>query len=110
MTTISNIPAALEWRVYRGDTARLTVVIKDEAGNDVDLTGYTFVSSIKNQPTDAVIAQDINITATDNILNLEIADTTSLAKVSYFDVQSTYDGTIWTILKGNIYCEQDVTE
>lgn len=110
MTTISNIPAALEWRVYKGDTARLTVVIKDENGNDVDLDGYTFTSSIKNQPTDAESAQDINVTATDNVLALEIADTTQLAKVTYFDVQSINDGTIWTILKGNIYCEQDVTE
>lgn len=110
MTTISNIPAALEWRVYKGDTAKLTVVIKDENNNDVDLTGYTFTSSIKNQPTDADSAQDIIVTTVDNILSLEIPDTSILAKVSYFDVQSENDGVIWTILKGNIYSEQDVTE
>lgn len=110
MTTISNIPAALEWRVYKGDTAKLTVVIKDENNNDVDLTGYTFTSSIKNQPTDGVSAQDISVTTSGNILSLEIPDTSALAKVSYFDVQSENDGVIWTILKGNIYSEQDVTE
>lgn len=109
MSTISNIPASLEWRVYKGDTANITIVIQDENGTDVDLTGYTFTGEIKAQPEDATFAQELDIIANGNVLSITIPSTSILPKVSYFDIQSVKDGTVWTIIKGSIYAEKDVT-
>lgn len=110
MTTISNIPAALEWRVYKGDTAKLTMVIEDEEGKEVDLSDYTFTGAIKIQPSDAEPEQELLLSANANILGIEIPNTQTLSRVNYFDIQSEKDGIIWTILKGTIIAEQDVTE
>jgi hypothetical protein len=110
MTTISNIPAALEWRVYKGDTAKLTMVIEDEEGKEVDLSDYTFTGDIKIQPSDTEPEQELLLVTNANILGIEIPDTQTLSRINYFDIQSEKDGIIWTILKGTIIAEQDVTE
>lgn len=110
MTTLSNIPAALNWKIYKGDTAKLTIIVQDANGADVDLTGYFFTGQIKAQPDDAVALQELNIDSNLTLLSIEIPDTNGLPKISYFDIQSFYEGTTWTILKGTISVEQDVTD
>ena len=109
MTTISNIPAALNWKIYKGDTAKLTIIMQDELGNDINLDGYTFTGQIKAQPDDTVAIQELAIVAGTTVLSIDILDTETLPKISYFDVQSINNGVIWTVLKGTINVEQDVT-
>jgi len=109
MTTLSNIPAALNWKIYKGDTAKLTILMQDELGNDVNLDDYTFTGKVKAQPDDTLAIQDLAIVAGSTILSIEILDTETLPKISYFDIQSVKDGVTWTILKGTINVEQDVT-
>lgn len=109
MSLISNIPAALEWRVYKGDTATLTIAMLDENDNDLDLTGYTFAGELRINPEDENPDRSLTITVQENILTIQIPDTDTLPKTSYYDIQSNNDGTITTILKGMIISEMDVT-
>jgi hypothetical protein len=109
MTTISNVPASINWKIYKGDTARLTIIMQNDNGTELDITNYTFTGEIKAQAEDAIALQQLNISSTSSLLSIEIADTESLPKISYFDIQSIYEGTTWTILKGTISVEQDVT-
>jgi len=109
MTTISNIPASINWKIYKGDTAKLTIFMQDENGVDIDLTGYEFTGVIKTNQDDSVPLQGLAIASNAALLSLTIQDTEVLPKISYFDVQSVKDEVIWTIIKGTISVEQDVT-
>lgn len=110
MDIISNVPATLEWRIYTGDTAIITIIVQDDAGNNVSLDGYTFVGQVREEPTSPDIIQSLDISVSDSVLTVDISDTTILPRISYFDIQATKpDLTITTILKGYIYTEDDVT-
>lgn len=109
MNTISNIPADIEWRVYKGDTAVLSVAVKDDSCKDYDLTDYTVSGMIKADPTDEEELQTLTVTISNNIIQINIDDTATLPKSSYFDIQLVKDTTIWTILKGMIITENDIT-
>lgn len=111
MDVISNIPATLEWRVYKGDTARFSILLEDDKGVAIDTTGYNFAGQIKTEPGVIDALQDLLITVSDNLLTVDITDSQSLPRMSYFDIQVTKeDLSVLTILKGYIYSEDDVTE
>lgn len=109
MSLVSNIPAGLEWRVYKGDTATLTIAILDEDDQPVDLTGITFDGELRITPEDASANRSLAITVVDNVLTVEIPNTETLPRTSYYDIQSNNDGVIQTIIKGMIITEMDVT-
>jgi hypothetical protein len=79
MNLIDQLPPSIEWRIYSGDTARLTVIIRDADDQLVDLTDYTFDTTIL--PSNTVF--DIQSTSPDGVVN--------------------------TILRGTIVRELDVT-
>lgn len=110
MDVISNVPASLEWHVYKGDTSRFSILLEDDNGVAIDTTDYTFAGQIKTEPGIETVLQDLSITVTDNLLTVEIEDSSTLPRMSYFDIQSTKDLNVSTILKGYIYSEDDVTE
>lgn len=109
MSLVSNIPAALEWRVYKGDTATLSIAVLDEKNDPVDLTGITFDGELRISPEDASADRSLAITVVDNVLTVQIPDTDTLPRTSYYDIQSNNDGVIQTIIKGMIISETDVT-
>lgn len=110
MDIISNVPATLEWRIYKGDTANMTIIVEDDKGNDIDVTDYDFLGQIRQDPADAVALQDLAVTGAGNVIAIEIEDTSTLPRMSYFDIQVTKpDTTISTILKGYIYTEDDIS-
>jgi hypothetical protein len=111
MNLIDQLPPSIEWRIYSGDTARLTVIIRDADDQLVDLSDYTFESHIKfneNQPDPEEI---ISLVAnSEGMLTVEIPSTASLPTNTVFDIQSTSpDDVVNTILRGTIIKEQDVT-
>lgn len=109
MNTVDSVPAFLEWNVYKGDTARLNIILRDESNDLMDLTDYTFAGQVRATPKDTEILQEITITKSESVITLLLEDTANLPRKSYFDIQSTKDGNIQTILKGNINGEDDVT-
>lgn len=111
MNTVESIPAFLDWNVYKGDTARLNIILRDESNEQMDLSNYEFAGQVKASPKDNVPLQEITILKSDSVITLLIEDTSTLPRKSYFDIQSTNidSGDIQTILKGNINAEDDVT-
>jgi len=110
MNTIDSVPANLDWNVYRGDTARLNIILRDESNELMDLTDYEFEGQVKASPKDVQSLQEITITKSDSVITLIIPDTSNLPRKSYFDIQGTHsNGDIQTILKGNVNVEDDVT-
>lgn len=103
-------PPTIEWRVYRNDTTNLTVVLTDEKGEALDLTDWNFQSKVRELPTSSTVITTMTITKDDNTLDLEL-DTEDLTLVSYFDIQgtNTVNGKIATILRGQIFVEEDIT-
>jgi hypothetical protein len=111
MNTISNVPGSIEWLVYKGDTASLTIIMKDQDGKDLDISGLSFTGQIKLQPEDEEEEQTLTIATNENVITVVIPDTSILSKMSYFDIHSTNNVTdeVMTILKGRISAEMDVT-
>lgn len=110
MDIISNIPATLEWRVYKGDTATMTMVVQDDNGTDIDVSGYTLIGQIRQDPSDAEATQDLTVTSNGNIIEVTIPETDTLPRMAYFDIQATKeDLTVVTLLKGYIYSEDDIS-
>lgn len=110
MDIISNVPATLEWRVYKGDTANMTILVKDDQGVDIDLDAYEIIGQIRQDPADETELQDLSITTSGNVISITISDTSTLPRMSYFDIQTTKpDTTVATLIKGYIYSEDDVS-
>ena len=110
MNTIDSVPASLDWNVYRGDTARINIILRDESNELMDLTDYEFEGQVKASPKDVQSLQEITITKSESAVTLLIPDTSNLPRKAYFDIQSTHStGDVQTILKGNINVEDDVT-
>jgi len=110
MNTVESVPAFLEWNVYKGDTARLNIILRDESNKEMDLSDYEFAGQVKASPKDNDSLQEITIVKSDSVITLTLDDTSTLPRKSYFDIQSTHaSGDIQTILKGNINAEDDVT-
>lgn len=112
MSLIDQIPSTVEWRIYSGDTATITLIVTDKDDNYIDFTDYTVTSQIREHANQA--AADFNITTTANssgVISLTIPDTSLLAEVQYFDVQTVHNSTnvVNTLIKGTIIKEQDVT-
>jgi hypothetical protein len=111
MNLIDQLPPSIEWRIYSGDTARLTVIIRDADDQLVDLTDYEFESHIKLVENQGDPEEVISVVANGGgMLTVEIPDTTILPNNTVFDIQSTSpDGVVNTILRGTIAKELDVT-
>lgn len=103
-------PATIEWRIYRNDTTTLTVVLTDYEGKALDLTDWQFASVVREFPKDEEAIQALSIIKNGNTLTLGL-DNVNLPEISYFDIQGTNTVTdkVSTILRGQIFVEEDVT-
>ena len=110
METLNLQPPDLEWRVYRNDNAVMTLVLVD--GNDaaIDLTDWDFEGLVKEYPSDETEISELEIVKNENVLTIAL-DTSDLTLVSYFDIQGTNSttSTVSTVIRGQIFVEEDVT-
>jgi hypothetical protein len=112
MAIIDAIPGTLEWRVYKGDTATLTLIVRDADDAPIDLSGWSFIAQAKLYQEDEL--PEIYMPATANesgIIAISIELTSQLPEMLYFDVQGTNNetGVVKTFVKGIIVAEQDVS-
>lgn len=129
MQTLNNVPTEIEWRVYRGDNAKLTIQLKDAEGNIPTPDGVFCVA--RRYPTDPEILAMMNVwfgstapqegsqgDASTGIVTVEIPwtqlinqtqDPFAWGKQFYFDVQLWFQGTQTTILKVKVDVESDVS-
>jgi len=129
MQTLNNVPTEIEWRVYRGDTSRLTIQLKDDEGKTVtDAQGmFCLARKFPNDPevlgflsswfgtTPPAPNSGSQGDATTGIITVEIPwynseDPFYWGKQFYFDVQLNFAdiGTV-TILKVKVDVESDVS-
>jgi len=129
MQTLNNVPTEIEWRVYRGDTSRLTIQLKDDEGKTVtDAQGiFCLARKFPNDPeilgflsswfgtTPPAPNSGSQGDATTGIITVEIPwynseDPFFWGKQFYFDVQLNFAdiGTV-TILKVKVDVESDVS-
>lgn len=133
MQTLNNVPTEIEWRVYRGDTSKLTIQLKDDEGKTVTNAQGIFCLA-RRYPNDPEILAFMNSyfgttpppqgatnqgDATTGIITVEIPwgqliqqdlDPFAWGKQFYFDVQVYFQdsGTV-TILKVKVDVESDVS-
>jgi hypothetical protein len=132
MQTLNNVPTEIEWRVYRGDTSKLTIQLKDDEGNTVpNADGILCVA--RRYPTDPEILAMMQVyfgttpppfgatnqgDSSTGIITVEIPwnqlisqqqDPFAWGKQFYFDVHVYFDSVNVTILKVKVDIESDVS-
>ncbi len=110
METLNLQPPTIEWRVYRNDNANMTLVLVDSNDAPIDLTDWTFEGKVREFPADATELSDLQIIKNENTLTIAL-DTSDLTLISYFDIQGTNSttSTVSTVIRGQIFVEEDVT-
>lgn len=129
MQTLNNVPTEIEWRVYRGDTSKLTIQLKDDEGKTVTNAQNIFCLARKF-PTDPEVLGFLSSyfgttpppqgsnsqgDATTGIITVEIPwnenqDPFFWGKQFYFDLQVNFPDTgSVTIVKVKVDVESDVT-
>lgn len=53
--------------IYQGDDFSLSLIIKDNEGNVVDVTGYSYLCQIRRKTTASTTLAELDVTATDAI-------------------------------------------
>lgn len=103
-------PPTVEWRVYRNDSAAMTVLLADTDGNALDLDDWTFEGDVREYPLDANPIETLSIVKNENVLTIAV-DTTDLTSICFFDIQGTnaVNNKVSTVLRGQIFVEEDVT-
>lgn len=129
MQTLNNVPTEIEWRVYRGDTSKLTIQLKDDEGKTVTNAQNIFCLARKfpNDPevlgflssyfgtTPPAQGSNSQGDATTGVITVEIPwgqneDPFYWGKQFYFDVQVNFPNTgSVTILKVKVDVESDVS-
>jgi len=110
MQVLNSQPPSMDWYVYRNDSSNLTVILRNEKNEAMDLTNWEFSGAVRETPKDENVITNLDITLNTDTLSIKL-DTENLNKINYFDIQATNDAEnkVTTILKGIIYVEEDVT-
>ena len=107
-------PLKIDLSVYRGDTGRFRITVRDPQGNPIDISGGQFDADIRMKATDPdPIAQfDIQAVAGDVAsLDVVLDETNSdlLVNNCVYDVEMRIDPDVTTLVYGTITVTQDVS-
>lgn len=108
---ITNTPQTLKWKVYRGDTSQFSMAALDSEQNPLDPTGWSFLGQIRKTVDSTLLATLGTAPGVGVVtITLNAADALKLFPSNVFDVQATKpDGTVWTMVQGQIVVEGDVS-
>lgn len=109
---VSNVPQAVKWRIYRGDTASFSILVNDEDGLPQDMTDWEFVAEVKESPTDDVALTSLTVVGGIGVATVTLppANALLLQDANVYDIQATKpNGEVWTLLRGSIVVEGDVS-
>jgi hypothetical protein len=110
-------PAFVQWKVVRGDTAKIRIEFYETDGETLyNITGWTFLSSaydLKNGGFDALTVTAgtgyVDITAPASLTKTWGTGQTSIVTELSFDLQVTISSEIWTPVIGKISVLADVS-
>lgn len=111
-------PTATDICIVRGDSPVIPIVITDNAGAAIDVTGGTFILTVdpSDEPTDAsgnifsvvgILSDPTNGRVT---FQPTIANTAVTPSGYFYDVEMTLNGSVRTILKGAFEIQQDISK
>jgi hypothetical protein len=114
-TTISNLPGAVNFKVYQNDTLTKTLTITDDADAAIDLSAATIKMEVR-----AAVASTVLFTfetgdgitvggADDNVITIsKLVDITAGSYL--YDLEITYSGgEVQTLIKGSFTVTADIT-
>ena len=109
---------ANELSIFRGDTESIIVTIEDNSGGTVNITGYTFYFTVKENESDgdgsALILRNVT-SHTDpvngqTVISLPAGSTSIAIGKWFYDIQmKDVAGNITTLLKGDFVVKKDVS-
>jgi len=110
MQTLNLQPPTMEWRLYRYDTSNMTLLLVDENDAPLDLSAWEFTGFVKEFPGVEEAIAELQIEKNENALLINLTND-NLVAMSYFDIQgtNTITGQVSTIVRGQIFIEEDVT-
>lgn len=108
-------PGRYDLSLYRGDTAALRFVLWEDTGHTVpyDISTATAASEIRDKSGGAVITALTCTVTAPNIIDvvLDAAASPSVVAKGVWDLQLTWpDGTVRTVIAGNVTTTADVTD
>lgn len=105
--------------IYEANDVDITVTVQDAAGDAVDITGYTFWFTVKDQESDADVDALIQKTITSHTtpssgittVSLTNSDTDQDVGEYNYDIQmKDTSSKIQTLVKGNIKIKPKITQ
>lgn len=113
-------PTVEDLCVVRGDSPVIPVVVSDENGDTVDITGYTFVMTVDPSPTpDSSANNNFSLTVgpvadgTDGTVFFQpsTGQMDLVPSVYFYDIQMTTTlPSVRTLMKGKFTVQQDVSK
>jgi len=109
------------FEIYRGDDYAFRVIIKDETGTPVDITGWEFMATMKIDFTkgDEEAPVKVNIgpmsgTGAEQgvcflVLPHEQTQNLLAPSVYFFDLQRVFNGIVTTVIKGRVRVHEDIS-
>jgi hypothetical protein len=109
------LPARYDLDVYRGDTFRRTFTFWTDTDLTVpwDLTGVAFAAELREQTGSPVVAALVVTVELPNVVRVLLpAEDSAGLEPSHlgWDLQATYEGTVRTVLAGDVTVEGDYTD
>ena len=88
----------------------MTILLADADGNALDVSDWDFEGKVREYPADSTVITTLAIVKNENVLTIEL-DNSSLPLISFFDIQGTnsVNAKVSTVLRGQIFIEEDIT-
>jgi hypothetical protein len=114
-TTISNLPGAVNFKVYQNDTLTKTLTITDDADDPIDLSAATIKMEVRSSVGGTVqftfeSGDGITVGGTDDNV-ITISKLVDITAGSYlYDLEIIYSGgEVQTLIKGSFTVTADIT-
>lgn len=115
-TTVSNIPGAVNFKVYQNDTLNKSITITDDNDDPIDLSAAAVKMEVRQSAGSTVlftleVGDGITISgADDNVI--VISKIVDIDPGSYlYDLEATYSGgDVQTFIKGSFTVIADITQ
>jgi len=106
---VSALPAVVNLTAYRGDSWQQPFVLKDSAGNPVDLTNSTAAAwATPNQNGGGHIVLPVTVGPDPGTVTLGLPPSAPAGAYQY-DLELTNIGVVTTWIRGRLIVEQDIT-
>lgn len=107
-------PLKIDLSVYRGDTGRFRITVRDPQGNPIDISGGTYDADIRMKAADTdTIAQFAIAAVAGDVASMDVildeANSELLVNGCVYDVEMRLGTDVTTLVYGTITVTQDVS-